>query len=184
MQIDTTNILFICGGAFDGLTRIIQQRIGSRTLGFGARLMSDAEGELSNEVLRQVRPEDLMKYGLIPEFVGRLPVAVTLDRLDRDALVRILTEPKNALVKQYQKLLDMDHVSLTFDDDALGAIADLAIKQKSGARGLRAIIEKALLNVMFDLPGMTDVTGCHINRLVIEDGAPPVLSYAPKAQEA
>ena len=136
MQIDTTNILFICGGAFDGLAPIIQQRIGSRTLGFGAKLTGDSAADVGN-VLRQLRPEDLMKFGLIPEFVGRLPVVVTLDQLDESALVRILTEPRNALVKQYAKLLELDGVSLSFDQDALTAIAHMAMQQKSGARGLR-----------------------------------------------
>ena len=149
MQIDTTNILFICGGAFDGLAPIIQQR-----------------------------PEDLMKFGLIPEFVGRLPVVVTLDQLDESALVRILTEPRNALVKQYAKLLELDGVSLSFDQDALTAIAHMAMQQKSGARGLRAIIEKALLDTMFDLPGQNDVTACHVTGDVITAGAKPQLTRA------
>ena len=175
MQIDTTNILFICGGAFDGLAPIIQQRVGSRTLGFGAELSSRDSAD-NGEVLRQVRPEDLMKFGLIPEFIGRLPVVVTLDKLDEKALVRILTEPKNALVKQYRKLLELDGVSLSFDDDALTAIATLAMQQKSGARGLRAIIEKALLDTMFDLPGQKDVTACRITSDVIQKGEKPLLT--------
>ena len=177
MQIDTTNILFICGGAFDGLAPIIQQRIGSRTLGFGAKLTGDSAADVGN-VLRQLRPEDLMKFGLIPEFVGRLPVVVTLDQLDESALVRILTEPRNALVKQYAKLLELDGVSLSFDQDALTAIAHMAMQQKSGARGLRAIIEKALLDTMFDLPGQNDVTACHVTGDVINAGAKPQLTRA------
>ena len=177
MQIDTTNILFICGGAFDGLAPIIQQRIGSRTLGFGAKLTGDSAADVGN-VLRQLRPEDLMKFGLIPEFVGRLPVVVTLDQLDESALVRILTEPRNALVKQYAKLLELDGVSLSFDQDALTAIAHMAMQQKSGARGLRAIIEKALLDTMFDLPGQNDVTACHVTGDVITAGAKPQLTRA------
>ena len=180
MQIDTTNILFICGGAFDGLAPIIQQRIGSRTLGFGAKLTGDSNDEAAG-ALKQLRPEDLMKFGLIPEFVGRLPVVVTLDKLDEKALVRILTEPKNALVKQYARLLEMDGVELSFEDEALSAIAKLAMQQKSGARGLRAIIEHALLDTMFDLPGQKDVTACRVTRDVITDGAKPQLTRAAHA---
>ena len=180
MQIDTTNILFICGGAFDGLAPIIQQRIGSRTLGFGAKLTGDSNDEAAG-ALKQLRPEDLMKFGLIPEFVGRLPVVVTLDKLDEKALVRILTEPKNALVKQYARLLELDGVELSFDEDALSAIARLAMQQKSGARGLRAIIEHALLDTMFDLPAQKDVTACHVTRDVILDGAKPQLTRAAHA---
>jgi len=180
MQIDTTNILFICGGAFDGLAPIIQQRIGSRTLGFGAKLTGDSNDEAAG-ALKQLRPEDLMKFGLIPEFVGRLPVVVTLDKLDEKALVRILTEPKNALVKQYARLLELDGVELSFDEDALSAIARLAMQQKSGARGLRAIIEHALLDTMFDLPAQKDVTACHVTRDVILDGAKPQLTHAAHA---
>ena len=182
MQIDTTNILFICGGAFDGLTNMIQQRIGSRTLGFGAKLTSDARDD-SGEVLRQVRPEDLMKFGLIPEFIGRLPIVVTLDKLDEDALVKILTQPKNALVKQYIKLMELDGVELSFEDEALKAIAQRAMQQKSGARGLRAIIEKALLDTMFDLPSRKDVTACAVTREVITDGAKPALTVAAHASK-
>ena len=180
MQIDTTNILFICGGAFDGLAPIVQQRIGSRTLGFGAKLADDSNNDAAN-ALKQLRPEDLMKFGLIPEFVGRLPVVVTLDKLDEKALVRILTEPKNALVKQYARLMELDGVELTFEDDALTAIAKLAMQQKSGARGLRAIIEHALLDTMFDLPSQKDVTACHVTRDVITDGAKPELTRAAHA---
>ncbi|MBO4378672.1 MAG: ATP-dependent Clp protease ATP-binding subunit ClpX, partial [Clostridia bacterium] len=164
----------------DGLAPMIQQRIGSRTLGFGAKLSGDSADE-QDSILRQLRPEDLMKYGLIPEFVGRLPVVVTLDKLDEAALVRILTEPKNALVKQYARLLELDGVELSFDPDALTAIAHLAMQQKSGARGLRAIIEHALLDTMFDLPSQKDVTACRITRDVITDGTKPVLTRAAHA---
>ena len=174
IQIDTTNILFICGGAFDGLERIIENRIGKKTLGFGAELQSEQDKDIG-ETLRQIRPEDLLKFGLIPEFVGRLPVTVTLDALDENALVRILTEPRNALVKQYRKMLELDDVDLEFDDDALRAIAAQAIARKSGARGLRAIIENALLDTMFDLPGRRDVAKCRITREVIEQNAKPLL---------
>ena len=174
MQIDTTNILFICGGAFDGLAPIIQQRIGSRTLGFGAKLTGDSAADVGN-VLRQLRPEDLMKFGLIPEFVGRLPVVVTLDQLDESALVRILTEPRNALCRQYSKLMEMDGVDLEFEPDALKAIAAKAIARKSGARGLRAIIEDALMGTMFDLPSRSDVAKVVVTPEVIAEGKEPTL---------
>ena len=174
IQIDTTNILFICGGAFDGLSRMIEQRIGKKAMGFGADPKGSKDKNVG-DVLRQMRPEDLMKYGLIPEFVGRLPVNVTLDALDEDALIRILKEPKNALVRQYQKLMELDGVELVFEEDALRAIAHQAMERKSGARGLRAIIEKALLDTMFDLPGRKDVARCVITADVIEKGEKPTL---------
>lgn len=183
IQIDTTNILFICGGAFDGLSRLIEQRVGKKALGFGA----DPQGkknENMGEILRQMRPEDLMKFGLIPEFVGRLPVTVTLDALDEDALVRILTEPKNALVKQYSRLMDMDGVELTFEEDALRAIAHQAMERRSGARGLRAIIEGALLDTMFDLPGKKDVSRCIVTRDVIENANEPKFEMRTEALPA
>jgi len=176
LQIDTTNILFICGGAFDGLSRLIEQRIGKKALGFGA----DPQGKQKQnvgEILREMRPEDLLKFGLIPEFVGRLPVTVTLDALDEDALVKILTEPRNALVKQYQKLVELDGAQLVFEPDALQAIAKQAIDRKSGARGLRSIIENALLDTLFDLPGHTDVNKCTVTKGVIEKGEKPLLEY-------
>lgn len=174
LQIDTTNILFICGGAFDGLSRLIEQRIGKKALGFGADPKGESEKNVG-DVLRQMRPEDLIKYGLIPEFIGRLPVTVTLDALDEDALIRILTEPRNALVRQYEKLMELDDVALSFENEALRAIARKAIAQKSGARGLRAIIEQTLLDTMFDLPGRKDVKKCVITPGVIEHGDMPVL---------
>jgi ATP-dependent Clp protease ATP-binding subunit ClpX len=156
IQIDTSNILFICGGAFDGLASIIEQRVGKKSLGFGAELKSQTESNLT-EVFRQVRPEDLTKFGLIPEFVGRLPITVTLEQLDESQLVRILTEPKNALVRQYGYVLDLDNVELLFEPAALKQIAHLAIERKSGARGLRAIVEEVLMDTMFDLPSRKDV---------------------------
>ena len=174
LQIDTTNILFICGGAFDGLSRIIEQRVGKKALGFGA----DPKGKKDQnvgDVLREMRPEDLLKFGLIPEFVGRLPVTVTLDALDENALMRILTEPRNALVKQYQKLVELDGAELEFEDDAVRAIASQAIERKSGARGLRSIIENALLDTLFDLPGRKDVRKCVITKDVITKGEKPRL---------
>ena len=179
IRIDTTNILFICGGAFDGLVPIIENRIGKKTLGFGAELQSQRDPSRT-DALKEVRPEDLTKYGLIPEFVGRLPIVVTLDGLDEDALVRILTEPKNALCKQYEALLDMDGVKLTFEDEAVREIAKQAIERKCGARGLRAIIEDAMLDTMFDLPGLTDINECVITRDAVTGGQPKLIAGVRK----
>ena len=181
IQIDTTNILFICGGAFDGLAPIIQSRIGKKTLGFGAELKSKQEDSL-NTTLKQLRPEDLIKFGLIPEFVGRLPIVVTLDQLDDAQLVRILTEPKNALVKQYSYLMDLDGVELKFEPEALKHIAKLAIERKSGARGLRAIVEGILMDVMFDLPSRTDVKQCIITEACVLGKEHPQLILADAVQ--
>ena len=175
IRIDTTNILFICGGAFDGLVPIIESRIGKKTLGFGAELQSQRDPSRT-DALKDVRPEDLTKYGLIPEFVGRLPIVVTLDGLDEDALVRILTEPKNALCKQYEALLDMDGVKLTFEEDAVREIAKQAIARKCGARGLRAIIEDAMLDTMFDLPGMAEINECVITPDSVKGGKPKLIA--------
>ena len=175
LRIDTTNILFIVGGAFDGLESIIASRLGSRTLGFGSE-QEERGSRQQTRVLRHMRPEDLVKFGLIPELVGRLPVMLTLDPLDEDAMVRILTEPRNALVKQYQRLFELDDVALTFEEDALRAIARQAMERKTGARGLRSIIEKALLDTMFDLPSLTDVSQCTVTEEVITQGAKPVLT--------
>jgi ATP-dependent Clp protease ATP-binding subunit ClpX len=173
IQIDTTNILFIVGGAFDGLESIIKRRIGKKVIGFGS---DGHKVDLKpGEYLSMVLPEDLLKFGLIPEFVGRLPVISTLEPLDEAALVRILTEPKNALVKQYQKLLDMDNVSLSFDADALDAIAKEAIKRNTGARGLRSIIEGIMLDVMFEVPSRTDVASCNITKEVVQQKIIPEL---------
>jgi len=174
LQIDTTNILFICGGAFDGLEKIIENRIGKRAMGFGADVKSRADTPIG-ELLRQVLPGDLLKFGLIPEFVGRIPVVATLDRLDEEALVRVLTEPKNALVKQYTKLLDYDGVDLEFKAEALRAIAKEAIKRNTGARGLRAIMEKIMLNVMYEAPSRTDIKKCVITEETITNNEPPLL---------
>jgi len=175
IQIDTTNILFICGGAFDGLVPIIENRIGKKVLGFGAEIQSQRDPNRV-DALKEVRPEDLTKFGLIPEFVGRLPVIVTLDGLDEEALMRILTEPKNALCKQYAKLLEMDGVQLTFEPDAVQEIARQAITRKSGARGLRAIIEDCMLDTMFELPEMTDVNGCVIDLAAVNGGKPRLVN--------
>ncbi len=174
LQIDTTNILFICGGAFDGIVPIIENRIGKKSMGFGSEPVSKRSGDVSR-TLREIRPEDLTKFGLIPEFVGRLPIVVSLDQLDEDALTQILTEPRNALCKQYQKLLDMDGIELTFEEDAVRAIARQAIERRCGARGLRAIIENVMLDTMFELPGLKDVSGCVISADTVTGGAKPRL---------
>ncbi len=175
IQLDTTNILFICGGAFDGLVPIIESRTGKKSLGFGAEVRSNRNPNVS-KALRDLRPEDLTKFGLIPEFVGRLPITVTLDALDEDALVQILTQPKNALCKQYQKLLGLDGIELTFEEDAVRAIAKQAIERKCGARGLRAIIENVMLDTMFELPGLHEVNACTITADAVEGKSKPVLS--------
>jgi len=174
LQIDTTNILFICGGAFDGLTPIVEQRIGKKTLGFGADVKSKEEQDYS-EIFSHLRPEDLIKFGLIPEFVGRLPIVVTLNQLSESELVRILTEPKNALVRQYVYLMDLDGVELLFEPDALLKIARQAIQRKSGARGLRAIIEQLMLDTMFELPSRNDVQQCIITMKCVDGEEPPKL---------
>ncbi len=175
IQIDTTNILFICGGAFDGIEKIISNRVGKRNLGFGATIESKKEEDIS-ELLRQITPQDLLKFGLIPEFIGRLPVVAKLDKLDKKTLVKILTEPKNALVKQYQSLLGMDGVDLSFDKDAVEAIAEKALSRNTGARGLRSIIEETMTDIMFDIPSEPDVTKCVIHKeCITNDKAPKVV---------
>ena len=179
VRIDTTNILFICGGAFDGLVPIIENRIGKKTLGFGAEIQSQRD-PARTDALKDVQPEDLTKYGLIPEFVGRLPILVTLDALDEDALIRILTEPKNALCKQYEALLDMDGIRLTFEEEAIREIARQAIDRKCGARGLRAIIENAMLDTMFELPGLPDVNECIVTKEAVNGGKPTLISGVGK----
>ncbi len=174
LQIDTTNILFICGGAFDGLEKLIQTRTGKKAMGFGAEVKARSETPIG-ELLRQVLPADLLKYGLIPEFVGRIPVIATLDQLDEDAMVRVLTEPKNALTKQYAKLLEYDGVALEFREEALRAIAREAIKRNTGARGLRAIMEKIMLDVMYDAPSRSDIKKCVVTEDVVLKNEPPIL---------
>lgn len=178
IQIDTSNILFICGGAFDGIEQIIKRRIGKKVIGFGADLGADGvRGDLKpGEYLKYVLPEDLLKFGLIPEFVGRLPVLATLEPLDEETLVRILTEPKNALVKQYQKLLSLDGVELEFTDEALRQIAKEAIKRNTGARGLRAIIEQIMLDMMYELPSRDDVEKCVITEETVKEKVKPLLT--------
>jgi len=174
MQIDTTDILFICGGAFDGLEKIIQNRVGNKGIGFGADVLEQDDKQLG-AILKQILPQDLLKYGLIPEFVGRIPVVATLDPLDTDAFVRILTEPRNALVKQYEKIFELDGVTLEFKESSLKAIADEAMNRNTGARGLRAILEEALLSVMFELPSRDDIDRCIITREVVLNGEEPQL---------
>ncbi|HPT79340.1 MAG TPA: ATP-dependent Clp protease ATP-binding subunit ClpX [Candidatus Atribacteria bacterium] len=177
IQIDTTNILFICGGAFDGIEKIIQKRIGKKSIGFGADVQSNVQRDV-RETLKHILPEDLLKYGLIPEFVGRLPVIATLNSLNEEALISILTEPKNALVKQYQKLFEMDGVSLEFEEEALKVIAKKAIERKTGARGLRAILEEIMLNVMYEIPSRGDVEKCIITKDTILNNMEPILILA------
>ena len=183
LQVDTTNILFICGGAFSGLEKIISQRGRGMAIGFGADVRSPDERK-TGEILREVEPEDLLGFGLIPEFVGRLPVIATLDDLEADALVEILVKPKNALVKQYERLFDMESVSLSFTDDALRAVAHKAIARKTGARGLRSILEGILLDPMFDLPGYDSVEEVVINREVVDGRAQPLLIYSDRLEDA
>ena len=177
LQVDTTNILFICGGAFAGLDKIIAQRGKGSAMGFGADVR-DSEERGIGEVLTELEPEDLLKFGLIPEFVGRLPVLATLEDLDEDALVIILTEPKNALVKQYQRLFELENATLTFTDDALKAIAKRAIARKTGARGLRSILEDILLDTMFDLPSLENVEEVVVNEEAVTSDAAPLIIYA------
>jgi len=182
MQIDTTDILFICGGAFDGLEKIIQNRVGSKGIGFGAEVLSREEGNVG-EILKQILPQDLLKYGLIPEFVGRIPVIATLDQLDSEAFVRILKEPRNALIKQYQKIFELDGVALEFKDNCLEAIAEEAMKRNTGARGLRAILEETLLDVMFELPSRDDVERCVVTREVVLNREAPMLATRNKRKK-
>lgn len=182
IQIDTTNILFICGGAFDGLDKIIDKRIGKKAIGFNSDLVNQTEQDI-DEMLKLVTPEDFVKYGLIPEFVGRVPITVTLDLLDCDALVKILTEPKSAICKQYKKLFELDGVELEFEDEALYAIAEEAMERKTGARGLRSIIEKATLDLMYEIPTDEHIVKCIITKEVITDGADPVLVFSDNPTE-
>jgi ATP-dependent Clp protease ATP-binding subunit ClpX len=182
LQVDTTNILFICGGAFTGLEDIIENRVGQKSMGFGAKIVSKAEKKIW-EYLKEVQPEDLLKYGMIPEFVGRLPVIAPLHELSEEALVDILVKPKNALIKQYQKLFEMDGVKLKFTKGALHSVAKAALKHKSGARGLRAILENAMLDIMYELPSSNSVKEVIINEEVIDAQQQPLLMYQKEAAE-
>ena len=176
IQIDTTNILFICGGAFAGIEDIISKRTGKKLMGFGADVQSQEEKDIG-EILKSILPEDLLKFGLIPEFVGRMPIIVTLHQLDEAALIDILTKPKNALTRQYKYLFELDGVELSFDEDALVSVAKKAIERKTGARGLRAILEDVMLDVMFDIPSRNDIKRCEITKDAIDKKAPPRLIY-------
>ncbi|MBW2091891.1 MAG: ATP-dependent Clp protease ATP-binding subunit ClpX [Deltaproteobacteria bacterium] len=184
VKVDTTNILFICGGAFVGLENIIKARIGVKTMGFGADIQSSREEKNLGETLAHCQPEDLLKFGLIPEFIGRLPIIATLDELDENALVRILKEPKNALEKQYKKLFEFEGVTLKFTEGALTAIAKEALNRKSGARGLRAIMEKAMLEIMYELPSLNNVCECVVSEEVILKGEQPILLYEQQVETA
>ncbi len=183
VKVDTSNILFICGGTFTGLEKIIQRRLGSKMMGFGAKIMQEKEKSIG-EILNLVQPEDLIGFGLIPEFLGRLPVVATLDELREDALIRILKEPKNALLRQFQKLFEMEGVNLRLTDSALAAIAREAQKRKSGARGLRAIMETCMLDIMYDLPSIDNVKECVIGEEVVIHGEDPILLYEQTKKQA
>ncbi len=181
IQIDTTNILFICGGAFDGIEKVIESRTGKSTLGFGGKVMSKSDTD-TTKIYSQVIPQDLVKFGLIPELVGRVPVITSLDNLDKDALVRILTEPKNALVKQYEALFSMDNVSLEFQDGALEAIAELTLEKGTGARGLRAIMEKTLMPIMYETPSDAEVSKVIITTDTVKNGTAPIIEKASSSK--
>ena len=179
IQIDTTNILFICGGAFDGMDKIIENRIGQKAIGFNAEVQKNEEPNVG-ELLKQILPQDYVKYGLIPEFVGRVPVTVTLDMLDEEALVRILEEPKSSLVKQYQKLFEMDGVDLEFQPEALRAMAAKAMERNTGARGLRAIMEDVVMDLMYEIPSDDHITKCTITKDMVENAGEPELEYSER----
>ncbi|MEE4263909.1 MAG: ATP-dependent Clp protease ATP-binding subunit ClpX [Desulfobacteraceae bacterium] len=183
VKVDTSNILFVCGGTFNGLEKIIKRRLGSKSMGFGAKIVREKESSIG-DTLKLVRPEDLIKFGLIPEFLGRLPVIATLDELNEDALVRILTEPKNALLKQFKKLFEMEGVNLRLTDSALSAIAKEAQKRKSGARGLRAILESCMLDIMYELPSVENVKECVIGEDVVLNKEEPILLYEQTKKQA
>jgi ATP-dependent Clp protease ATP-binding subunit ClpX len=183
VKVDTSNILFICGGTFTGLEKIVQNRLGAKTLGFGAKIEKRGD-KTTGEILQTIQPEDLVKYGLIPEFLGRLPIIATLDELSESTLIRILTEPKNALVKQFQKLFEMEGVNLRFTDGALAAIAKEAVKRKAGARGLRAIMETSMIDIMYDIPSVENVKECVISEDVILKKEAPILLFEQSKKKA
>jgi ATP-dependent Clp protease ATP-binding subunit ClpX len=178
IQIDTSNILFICGGAFDGLDKIIEARLDRKAIGFNTEISAKTTKEES-ALLKEVTAQDLVKFGLIPEFVGRVPICVSLDGLDKDALIRILKEPKNALIKQYQKLFDMDGVALTFEKDAVEAIAEQAFERKTGARGLRSIMESIMMDTMYEIPSDESIESCVITKEAVEGGSPLTIHREP-----
>ena len=183
VKVDTSNILFICGGTFTGLEKIIQQRLGSKVMGFGANIIKKKEKKIG-ETLRLIQPEDLIKYGLIPEFLGRLPVIATLDELNESSLIKILLEPKNAMIKQFEKLFEIEEVTLKFTDSALSAVANEALKQKSGARGLRSVLENCLLDIMYKIPSIKDVKECVVGEDVILNKEDPILLYEQTRKRA
>lgn len=183
IQVDTTNILFICGGAFNDLENIISKRLGANTMGFGAKIKSKKEKRVG-EVLAEVRSEDLLKFGLIPEFIGRLPVITTLDDLDESTLIRILMEPKDSIIKQYKKLFELENVTLKFTDGALRAVAKLSMERKSGARGLRSILENTMLEVMYEIPSQREIKECVINEEVVIHNEKPIMIYETKSESA
>ena len=184
IQIDTTNILFIAGGAYDGLDKVIKNRIDSKVMGFGADIQTKEESANIGDTLKHILPQDLLHYGLIPEFIGRMPVIATLDQLEVEDLVEILTEPRNALVKQYEKFFEMDDVELEFTHEALKAISEKALSRGTGARGLRAVVEESILDIMYDLPSDSDITKCVITEEVIEDGKEPELIRINEKEES
>jgi ATP-dependent Clp protease ATP-binding subunit ClpX len=184
LQVDTSKILFICGGAFAGLDRIIQNRSRKTGIGFVAEINDESKKEAIKDLLKDVEPEDLVKYGLIPEFVGRLPVVATLEELDKEALVQILQEPKNALIKQYQRLFEIEEVELEFREEAIEAIAELAMKRKTGARGLRTVLEKTLLDTMFDIPSTEDVKRVIVDEAAVKGDSKPFLVYDSESKKA
>lgn len=183
LQVDTTNILFICGGAFVGLDKAIENRTGQKSMGFGAEIQA-RRGRRIGELLANVQPEDLLRYGLIPELVGRLPVMAVVHELDEKALVRILVEPKNALLRQYQRFFDFEHVKLTFTDDAIGAVAQEAARRQTGARGLRAILEEIMLDIMYEIPSQSGIAECIVNRETVVERKSPIILYKKKAESA
>ncbi|RQD74020.1 MAG: ATP-dependent Clp protease ATP-binding subunit ClpX, partial [Halanaerobium sp. MSAO_Bac5] len=183
IQIDTTDILFIAGGAFDGLEKLIDSRISEKVMGFGADIKTKDESRNIGDILKHIQPQDLLHYGLIPEFIGRMPVQVTLDQLEVEDMVRIMQEPRNALVKQYQKFFLMDDIELEFTDEALEAIANQALSRNTGARGLRSVVENTVLDIMYDLPSRPEITKCIITKEVIENSADPILEIEDEIKE-
>lgn len=183
IQIDTTNILFIAGGAFDGLEKLINSRISEKVMGFGADIKTKDESQNIGEILKHIQPQDLLHYGLIPEFIGRMPVQVTLDQLEVEDMVKIMTEPRNALVKQYQKFFLMDEIELEFTEEALRAIAEKALERNTGARGLRSVVENTVLDIMYDLPSRPEIQKCVITKEVIENNSDPILEIEDEIEE-
>ena len=183
LQIDTSNILFICGGAFDGLEKIVEERLDRNSIGFNAQIVEKSSKDIGT-VLKELAPQDLMKFGLIPEFIGRVPITVTLEGLDKDALVRILKEPKNALIKQYKKLFEFDEVNLKVDDDAIDAIADLAYERKTGARGLRSIMENVMMDIMYEIPSDDNISECILTKEAVDGKSAPIVNYRNQLLQA